>query len=66
MKKPSAAAAAGGLLTDDLMDLRVKGALPRMEVLQQVADQHGVNFMAVHLRHLQDPVQQGHADLRIR
>ena len=36
----------GGLLTDDLMELRVKGALPRMEALKQVADQHGVNFMA--------------------
>ncbi len=36
----------GGLLTDDLLDLRVKGALPRMEALQQVADEHGVNFMA--------------------
>jgi Fe-S oxidoreductase len=36
----------GGLLTDDLLELRVKGALPRMEVLQQVADEHGVNFMA--------------------
>jgi Fe-S oxidoreductase len=36
----------GGILTDDLLDLRVKGALPRMEVLQQVVDEHGVNFMA--------------------
>ena len=36
----------GGLLTDDLLELRVKGALPRMEALKQVADEHGVNFMA--------------------
>ncbi len=36
----------GGLLTDDLLDLRVKGALPRMEALREVADSHGVNFMA--------------------
>ncbi len=36
----------GGLLTDDLIELRVKGALPRMEALKTVADQHGVNFMA--------------------
>ncbi len=36
----------GGLLTDELLDLRVKGALPRMEALQQVVDAHGVNFMA--------------------
>jgi Fe-S oxidoreductase len=36
----------GGLLTDELLDLRVKGALPRMEALKQVAGERGVNFMA--------------------
>ncbi len=36
----------GGLLTDDLVELRVKGALPRMQALQQVVDEHGVNYMA--------------------
>jgi len=36
----------GGLLTDELLDLRVKGALPRMESLRAVADENGVNFMA--------------------
>jgi Fe-S oxidoreductase len=36
----------GGLLTDEILDLRVKGALPRMESLREVADAHGVNFMA--------------------
>ncbi len=36
----------GGLLTDDLIELRVKGALPRMQALKDVADAHGVNFMA--------------------
>lgn len=36
----------GGLLTDDLLDLRIKGSLPRMEALQQVVDEHKVNFMA--------------------
>jgi Fe-S oxidoreductase len=36
----------GGLLTDELIELRVKGALPRMEALKQVVDQQGVNFMA--------------------
>ena len=36
----------GGLLTDELLDLRVKGALPRMESLRAVADGNGVNFMA--------------------
>ena len=37
----------GGLLTDDLIELRVKGALPRMQALKQVRDDHGVNFMAM-------------------
>jgi len=36
----------GGLLTDELMDIRIKGAKPRMEALKQVADEQGVNFMA--------------------
>jgi Fe-S oxidoreductase len=36
----------GGLLTDELIDLRVKGAQPRMRALQQVADEHGVTHMA--------------------
>ncbi len=30
----------------EMSDLRVKGALPRMEALQRVADEQGVNFMA--------------------
>jgi len=38
--------AGGGLLTDDLIELRVKGALPRMQALQQVVEEHGVNYMA--------------------
>jgi [DsrC]-trisulfide reductase subunit K len=36
----------GGLLTDELMDLRKKGALPRMRALQEVVDDHGVTHMA--------------------
>ena len=36
----------GGLLTDELMDLRKKGAQPRMRALQEVADEHGVTHMA--------------------
>ena len=36
----------GGLLTDDLMELRVKGALPRMEALKRVIDENGVTHMA--------------------
>jgi Fe-S oxidoreductase len=36
----------GGLLTDDLMELRIKGALPRMEALKQVTEEHGVTNIA--------------------
>ncbi len=36
----------GGLLTDDLMELRIKGALPRMEALKNVTKDHGVTHMA--------------------
>ncbi len=36
----------GGLLSDELLDLRVKGALPRMQALRAVVDSDGVNFMA--------------------
>jgi Fe-S oxidoreductase len=36
----------GGILTDELIEARIKGAFPRMEALQQVVDKHGVNFMA--------------------
>jgi Fe-S oxidoreductase len=36
----------GGLLTDDLIELRVKGSQPRMEALKQVVDEHGVTHMA--------------------
>jgi len=36
----------GGLLTDEIMDIRVKGATPRMTALQQVTQDHGVTHMA--------------------
>ncbi len=36
----------GGLLTDDLMEIRVKGALPRMEALKQVVEDYDVTHMA--------------------
>ena len=36
----------GGLLTDELMDIRTKGAQPRMRALREVADEHGVTHMA--------------------
>ncbi len=31
---------------DDLMEVRVKGAVPRMQALKQVVDDKKVNFMA--------------------
>lgn len=37
----------GGLLTDDLMELRVKGALPRMNAFNALVKQKGVNFLAL-------------------
>ena len=36
----------GGLLTDELMDLRKKGASPRMKALTSVREDHGVTHMA--------------------
>ncbi len=36
----------GGLLTDDLMEIRIKGASPRMTALQEVVEEHGVTHMA--------------------
>ena len=36
----------GGLLTDELMDVRTKGAMPRMRALNEVAEEHGVTHMA--------------------
>ncbi|EIJ41167.1 Fe-S oxidoreductase [Beggiatoa alba B18LD] len=35
----------GGLLTDELLELRVKGALPRMEALQAVTQAHNVTHL---------------------
>lgn len=36
----------GGVLTDDLMPIRVKGAYPRMQALRHVQKEHGVNYLA--------------------
>ena len=36
----------GGLLTDDLKELRVKGAMPRIQALHEVVEKHGVTHMA--------------------
>ena len=35
----------GGLLTDDLVELRVKGAQPRMQAFNQVVEDHGVTHL---------------------
>ncbi len=35
----------GGLLTDELIPVRVAGAKPRMQAMKQVMDRHGVNTM---------------------
>ena len=37
----------GGILSDDLMEIRVKGALPRMEAFNNVVQEHKVNFLAL-------------------
>lgn len=37
----------GGLLTDELMDLRIKGTMPRVTALKKVMDEHKVNFLAL-------------------
>lgn len=36
----------GGLLTDDLMEIRVKGALPRMQAYKTVVEDYGVTNIA--------------------
>jgi len=37
----------GGLLTDELMELRVKGAAPKAAALKEMIDKKGVNMMAM-------------------
>ncbi|MEE8484857.1 MAG: (Fe-S)-binding protein [Nitrospinota bacterium] len=37
----------GGLLTDEIIELRVKGTAPRAAALKEVTESHGVNFMAM-------------------
>ncbi|MFA5354151.1 MAG: (Fe-S)-binding protein, partial [Thermodesulfovibrionales bacterium] len=36
-----------GLLGDDMMPTRVKGAMPRMQAIKAVKDSHNVNFLAL-------------------
>lgn len=35
----------GGLLTDDLVELRVKGSLPRMQAFKEIVDRHRVSHL---------------------
>jgi Fe-S oxidoreductase len=37
----------GGILTDDLIEVRVKGALPRMNAFNNVVQDNGVNFLSL-------------------
>jgi Fe-S oxidoreductase len=37
----------GGLLSDEIMQIRVQGAMPRMQALHKVMESDGVNFMAL-------------------
>lgn len=36
----------GGILSDEVMDIRIKGASPRMRALRDAANEHGVTHMA--------------------
>ncbi|HSD95960.1 MAG TPA: (Fe-S)-binding protein [Sulfuricaulis sp.] len=36
----------GGLLTDEILDLRIKGTAPRMQAFKDVVEQHGVTHIA--------------------
>jgi Fe-S oxidoreductase len=37
----------GGLLSDEIMQIRIQGAMPRMQALHTVMESDGVNFMAL-------------------
>jgi len=37
----------GGLLSDEIMQIRIQGAMPRMQALHKVVESDGVNFMAL-------------------
>ena len=45
MEKTFCCGGGGGVLTDELMEIRVKGAMPRMRALKQVTESHGVTNM---------------------
>lgn len=37
----------GGLLTDEILQIRIQGGMPRMQALHQVMENDGVNFLAL-------------------
>jgi Fe-S oxidoreductase len=39
--------AGGGLLADEIMDLRLKGVMPRMQAYKEIKDKNGANFFAL-------------------
>lgn len=39
--------AGGGLLADEILDVRIKGAMPRMQAYKAIKDSHGANFFAL-------------------
>lgn len=39
--------AGGGLLTEEIMNVRIAGVTPRMQTLKEAVDNHGVNFYAL-------------------
>lgn len=39
--------AGGGLLADEILDIRLKGAMPRMQAYKAIKDSHGANFFAL-------------------
>ncbi|MCL6105965.1 MAG: (Fe-S)-binding protein [Actinobacteria bacterium] len=47
MEKTFCCGSGGGLLTDEIMEVRVAGAMPRMQALHAVMESDGVNFMAL-------------------
>ncbi|MHB1411869.1 MAG: sulfate reduction electron transfer complex DsrMKJOP subunit DsrK [Thermoleophilia bacterium] len=47
MEKTFCCGGGGGLLTDEILEIRVAGAMPRMQALHAVMESDGVNFMAL-------------------
>ncbi len=47
MEKTFCCGGGGGLLTDEIMETRIAGAMPRMQTLHAVMESDGVNFMAL-------------------